>query len=343
MKPSSYYDIPENAYIFGKQVKPEEKVRQWVIYELLSKFGENINNIKLEIPVKVGTRTHFADIVLYENHIPNIVIECKRKEDADFKTALNQAISYASSQEINAKHAIATNGIYWKYAYRTVNGWEEAIEIKSLKYGSEIPQKLESLMGVFSDFKLIGGDLIETIPSNNISRFFGYLQNFYTGCIFITDVDRDLFRGTDYMMRAVAFDPLMKGESPENNLTAALNRYCKFSLKNGYLDSNFLPENIGSLNQKEKISNIIAIFEEISTKRKVKTLESKLCDLTLSISMYLMEVQQHGEVRNFSARNCALIYEYIDHIFRSKLNIRLPNTNEDLLEFNAYCTNKMHD
>jgi hypothetical protein len=33
MKPNIYYEIPEDRYIFNKKKTPEEKIRQWAIYE----------------------------------------------------------------------------------------------------------------------------------------------------------------------------------------------------------------------------------------------------------------------------------------------------------------------
>jgi hypothetical protein len=46
MPPKSFYEINPKAYLFGKSDEtPEEKVRQWVLFELLSTYGICINNL----------------------------------------------------------------------------------------------------------------------------------------------------------------------------------------------------------------------------------------------------------------------------------------------------------
>ena len=80
MPPKPFYEVQPSAYLFVKYDgdKPEEKVRQWALFELLSTYGVFINNIVTERPVKVGTRTHRADIVVLRDGAPYVVIECKK-------------------------------------------------------------------------------------------------------------------------------------------------------------------------------------------------------------------------------------------------------------------------
>ena len=98
MPPKAYYDVKASAYIFGmSDEKPEEKVRQWVLFELLTTYGISINDIEVERPVRVGTRNHRADVVILIEGAPLVVIECKRREDDDIAQGISQAVSYASS------------------------------------------------------------------------------------------------------------------------------------------------------------------------------------------------------------------------------------------------------
>lgn len=65
MPPKPFYEVSPQAYLFNKNHEtPEEKVRQWALFELLSTYGICINNIDVERQVKVGTRNHRADIVI---------------------------------------------------------------------------------------------------------------------------------------------------------------------------------------------------------------------------------------------------------------------------------------
>jgi hypothetical protein len=43
MSIKAFYEIAPTSYLFGKTDGPEEKVRQWVLFELLSTYGYNIN------------------------------------------------------------------------------------------------------------------------------------------------------------------------------------------------------------------------------------------------------------------------------------------------------------
>ncbi|MBD1933689.1 MULTISPECIES: type I restriction enzyme HsdR N-terminal domain-containing protein [Cyanophyceae] len=111
MSPRPFYEVKPSHYLFNKQETPEEKVRQWILFELLSTYAVPIGNIDVEKPVRVGTRTHRADIVIYQDFIPYIVIECKNQEDKSPDQGLDQAISYASC--LGAKFAVYTNGWDW--------------------------------------------------------------------------------------------------------------------------------------------------------------------------------------------------------------------------------------
>lgn len=343
MKPSTYYEISPSVYLFGKPDTPEEKIRQWVIYELLTTFGTNINNIKVEVPVRVGTRTHYADIVVYHNYLPHIVIECKRKEDKNYENALGQAKSYSSSEEINAKYAIATNGTYWKCSKKTISGWNEIMEIRSFKEIEEKYTKIEEIAQLLNCLKYIAKYLFNTVPSSEVNLFFEHFRNYYAETILITHVDRKLYHGTDYLIRVVAHDPLLETKYGENNLRAATRSYAEYAEKSGlkgFLDTE---QYLDVLNSIERLSTIIAILRELEIKKEAVTIETRLCDLALSVSLYLMKVRQKGEISSYFARDVFLIKDYIDAILKDQLKIRLPKNNEDLLEFEVYCQHSRED
>jgi hypothetical protein len=59
MPPRNFCDIDSKYYFFGKSDTPEEKVRQWMIFELLAVYNVPVQAISIEAPVKVGTRSHY--------------------------------------------------------------------------------------------------------------------------------------------------------------------------------------------------------------------------------------------------------------------------------------------
>lgn len=137
-----FYTVDQKAWLFTVQAedaergKPEENVRQWCIYELLRSYGVLINNVKIECPVRVGTRTHRADIVVMREDRPYIVIECKSRRTRKHEEAMNQAISYATASDMNAEFAVYTNGDVWWVRRRVKDVWVPIPDLPTFRGGA---------------------------------------------------------------------------------------------------------------------------------------------------------------------------------------------------------------
>ena len=93
--------------------KPEEKVRAEVFARLIIEKEYPLSHIAIEVPVKMGSETKRADIVIYKNAKHQkafIVVELKNSNQKDLREALKQALSYAGSGSLRADYALATNG-----------------------------------------------------------------------------------------------------------------------------------------------------------------------------------------------------------------------------------------
>lgn len=93
--------------------KPEEKVRAEVFARLIIEKEYPLSHIAIEVPVKMGSETKRADIVVYKNGKHQkafIVVELKNSNQKDLREALKQALSYAGSGSLRADYALATNG-----------------------------------------------------------------------------------------------------------------------------------------------------------------------------------------------------------------------------------------
>lgn len=93
--------------------KPEEKVRAEVFARLIIEKEYPLSHIAIEVPVKMGSETKRADIVVYKNAKHQkafIVVELKNSNQKDLREALKQALSYAGSGSLRADYALATNG-----------------------------------------------------------------------------------------------------------------------------------------------------------------------------------------------------------------------------------------
>lgn len=90
----------------------EEKIRQWVIKELLETYKYKEELIEIEKPVNIGSLLGFVDIALniYKNKvkIPYIMIEVKRW-GSGIERALEQLKSYMSTSQ-TVQYGIATDG-----------------------------------------------------------------------------------------------------------------------------------------------------------------------------------------------------------------------------------------
>lgn len=106
-----YFDVPTFLYKDGRQVSPEEQVRQWVLNELLARYGYPASDCRLEYSIRVGTTTVRADIVVLCNEQPWIVIETKSRQHAIEDAELRQALSYATL--LRAPYVLVTNGKEW--------------------------------------------------------------------------------------------------------------------------------------------------------------------------------------------------------------------------------------
>ena len=86
MKIQPYYEVPFEDYLFKDRVRttPEEKVRQWVLHELIKTYGypkDWINKrILIEFPVHMGVDTKYCDIVILNlEEEPFVMIETKQE------------------------------------------------------------------------------------------------------------------------------------------------------------------------------------------------------------------------------------------------------------------------
>lgn len=86
--------------------KPEEKVQALCYLKLILEYNYPKEHIKLFAPVKMGSSTKEADIIVFTDstfHSPYIIVECKKQDISDlaFKQGIEQAFSYAVVEEAN--------------------------------------------------------------------------------------------------------------------------------------------------------------------------------------------------------------------------------------------------
>ncbi len=113
---SRFYNISIEKYRYKDKLMDmhvaEEKIRQWMIAELLDTYGYPLDCILVEFPVKYFSKKGYVDIAIQikkeETTIPLIFIETKRRGH-DIRDALDQVKSYMSNCRV-CEYGAATDG-----------------------------------------------------------------------------------------------------------------------------------------------------------------------------------------------------------------------------------------
>jgi SOS regulatory protein LexA len=111
-----FYNISIEDYRFKNKIQDihanEEKIRQWVIAELIDSYKYPQDTISIEFPVNSFSRKGFVDIAIEINkegqRTPFIFIETKRKGQG-IESALNQLKSYMSNCK-QCQYGVVTDG-----------------------------------------------------------------------------------------------------------------------------------------------------------------------------------------------------------------------------------------
>lgn len=212
MPPKPYYNVQPSAYLFVKNCdeKPEEKVRQWALFELLSTYGVFINNIEIERQVKVGTRNHYADIVILRNGVPYVVIECKKWDAKKNAGGMQQALSYADANTMKAKYAVYTNGDVWEVKSKIGRDWVSIPELPK-KIDGDYHVKIDKLLSSINYFKPAFYWLNQSVPAASAQTYFSCLQKIFNGATYpLNYLDDNLCFGTDNLLRVIC----VKGDHP---------------------------------------------------------------------------------------------------------------------------------
>lgn len=114
------YDVSRKKQL---KLSPEEFVRQFCIYYLVENYQFPLSLIQTEQNLTVNQKSKRADIVVYKNEKPVLVVECKAM---DVKLSLNvfQQISAYQSQ-INASFFMLTNGIEHLFFQKKNDFWTQ--------------------------------------------------------------------------------------------------------------------------------------------------------------------------------------------------------------------------
>jgi hypothetical protein len=341
MAPRSFYEVKPASYLFGRTETPEEKVRQWALFELLSIYGIHINNIEIEKPVRVGTRIHRADIVILRDHIPHVVIECKEQEHDDPSKASEQAISYAAT--IGAEFSIYTNGSVWIVKRQLGNKWETVPDIGK---HAHLPKSMEilSLLQLIHNLTPLLYWLYQPVPAKQAQNFLSLLHDFlYQEHDFFNTIDRDLRHATTFLLAVLSTHPFESGDYETGKIRGAARGFSRYFARIGLnLDKDLSYHRNPDI---WDIDDLTLFFEgDLSTialnSQGIRNEEVYLLRLVLALVRYLRALRKAKQYLDISEGTINEFQSMIEPLCNAKLGVVLPDPLDSLFEFRVWCSDK---
>lgn len=335
-----FYEIPVDRYFFGRNDSPEEKVRQWVISELLSFYGFTITNIQIEVPVKIGTRKDLrADIVIYKDSFPYIVIECK-KQDTNKKgleDGLIQAISYADSSLLKASFVICTNGENHLVKRKFSNGWEFISEIDRLTI-----HKPHIALGAFLEFivdlKPLFYWLYKPIPYKYAQDFFSHIHSL----LYDLSCPPKLLTGFDHLLRVLGNDLTLTTDYGMSKMKIAFEVFLEYFKDIGIRSRSIYSEGLFNY---ELVNILLTSFRDISSNTKgMSNLEAKWVRLIFILLQYLSLTVSSKQIQDVPIEVMQGFQSILEVVCEEKLNVELPDIlDKEALKEIQYFSNYLND
>lgn len=323
MQMRAFYKVKTDRYLFNRNDGPEERIRQWVISELLSTYGININQIEVEVPIRVGTRTHYADIVVYKDLVPYIVIECKREETKSLKVALDQAISYADSSKLKASYVICTNGREWLVRKKVNQIWEIVPDVEIRKITNPT-MDLSSFLFLIEDLKPIFYWLHREVPAKHSMNFFSNVHTLIYSSVFYGGLG--LHDGFDHLVRVLANDPTLSKDYGMEKMAIAFESFMDYFLAMGISEHRARPE--GYYNY-ELVNILLTSFERLTfASSGIANREIRWLRLITVHLQYLLDNVRKGEVLDVPATLITEYYAFFKPFCEDQLSVMLPENIE---------------
>ena len=328
MPPKSFYEIDPKKYLFERNTTPEEKVRQWALFELLSTYGYNINNIQIEVQCKIGRNYFPADIVLYYNNSPVAVLECKKQDETNKEEAFKQGISYANF--LQAEFVVFTNGDVWLAKRRLDSEWHPVSDIPN-QIQVESKKTITSTLWFTQHIEPVLYWTYQSIPKQYAHRYFSQLCNFYIMEIRSDhNLDFDLCNGIDNILRVLG------GMSEEPSFEITDYRMGKimvaYKLCGKYFDKlevqhGFKGQDLHGYNFRELLGGLLTAFDEIVFAHNELTFKNVLlARMGSSLCKYLWRVSESNQYQDVSPNTTREIENFLDEIIKLELGVGLPES-----------------
>jgi hypothetical protein len=331
MLPRVFFEVPESAYLFKRTITPEEKVRQWALFELLSTYGVHINDIEIEKPVKVGTRTHRADIIISQNQVPYIVIECKRQEEDDLSSCLDQAISYASADSIKAEYAICTNSLIWAVRRKVERDWVIVPDIPPRIRQQVRCTNLLDFVHISQSLMPLLYWLYRPVPKEYAQYFLG-LHNFFASyVIFMEDVNPILWDATESLLRVHKHDVTLMSPYSSKKMQEACKGFISYFTSIGVESQ--IQEPLNFYDETRSMTSLLLYnFSELAKNSYgLRYGEARFIRFITSLLQYLMHASEAGEYLDIPITLVNEFKFFIEWLCENRLGVVFPDDLDELV------------
>ncbi|NOT05790.1 MAG: hypothetical protein HOP27_14445 [Anaerolineales bacterium] len=343
MPPRPFYEIDSKTYLFGKSLAPtevatrrnrmpEEQVRQWVLFELLSTYGYHINDIRIEVPSKMGRGYHPADIVIYSDHQPYIVIECKKIGSNEQDEAVKQVITYATG--LKTQFAVYVDGQSWVVKRFLSGHW---IDVNDVPPKTRLSSRngFPVLLWFTSHIKPLLYWVYKTVPAKNAPKFFEHLDTFtfFIGFNYLRDVNQNLHFGINSVVK-IFHQPLGEKDQTafivddykKKNFLIALSFFQKYLADIG--SSGYLIESLDFDNRTFKDS-VECLFVELNSSalNLSNTLSKEVVFLRFAVALlrHLGEVLKKSSYLSIEQSITNDLYSLINLILITEFGVEMPD------------------
>ena len=327
MPPKPIYEITLDNYLFSQNELVnvhEEKVRQWLLFELMSSYGYSINQISAEETIKIGSKNYHADVVISSYDKKAIVIECKKLGDKKPEKGLEQAQSYA--ERLKAEFAVYSNGKDWLVT-RQINGtWEACIDIPTChQIDGENP--LEYFLYAIDEIKPILFWLYKEIPKEETTKYLKSIQTIFHASTVVTQgIDSDLSYAIDNLARAFTVENTFDGYS-QGKFSTAINRFRAFA--NKVKPDPYLNMPLQSAREEAKYTRL-KLHDLVETSMGITSVNLFATRLSVALLEYAedtLDAQYYSKaIDNLLPRTVNNeFFKLLDYLLKVNLNISLPD------------------
>lgn len=326
-------------FVIFRTPTPEEYVRQWVLVELINHYGYDLSQIEIEKPIRYGTRTGFADVVILFNDLPLIVIECKRLGHKKKSQSIEQAKSYAAAPSINAKYAVYTNGLEWEVRRKGIQGWHPYPDIPKQIFGGESMIMLDEYQREWSNINPVLYWWYTPAYGQEALLFLKAIQPIFCAPKRLTNgTSHELIHALDHLLRATDIKSEYNGYH-DGKLSIA------FQSVQNYLKKNGAENYVGDKFKYNHHEMIVIPMHQLDTllKDDLDTHEElELLAIVLLQSLYAQSSEVYACHR---ARDVSITLDLIDSLFHylslaveRNLGVLLPSKGEGSLDnIRDYC------